>query len=150
MRDYLREFNSVMGRINGAYHDFSVYYGLSDSAMSVLYTLSLEDGCSQSDICRISGMSKTTINAAVLKMEKDGLLHLESGHGRNRRIILSDKGKELAERTAKVLYGTEEKIFAAWTQEERDVFKRLHEDYLNRFIKCFAALKEEENEDSVI
>ncbi|MFR1493246.1 MAG: MarR family transcriptional regulator [Eubacterium ventriosum] len=45
--------------------------GLSDSAFDILYSIvDLGDGCSQSDICKYSCLSKQTVNSSIKKNGK--------------------------------------------------------------------------------
>ena len=45
-----------------------------------------------------TGITKSTINAALYKMQVRGLIELRSGEKRNVRFFLSTKGEELKQR----------------------------------------------------
>lgn len=130
----MQRFNNLLGEIDGAYHEASQRLGLTDSAMQVLYVLCNDGGESLlSRICRISGASKQTINSALRGLEKEDYIRLETLPGRRRKVCLTQRGRELAERTALRLIGVENAVFGGWTQEERETYLALTQRYLTDF-----------------
>lgn len=71
--------------------------------------------CSLNDVIRLSGIPKQTINSALRKPEKEEILYLETANGRNRQVILTDKGIALAKKSAlpvqKMILGSLEFMF---------------------------------------
>lgn len=125
--------NNTLGQINGAYHDISVRMGISDSEMDILYGILCEgNGCNQSLLYKNSGLGKTTVNSAIRKMEKAGLLYLKPGEGRNTRVYLTEQGQELSTRTAGRLMRMEEDILLSWPEEERIAYRKLMQRYLEQ------------------
>lgn len=134
MNAELRSLNMILGQINGAYHDAAVKMGVSDSVLDIFYGILIEgDGCNQSVLYRNTGMGKTTVNSAIRKMEKEGLLYLKPGEGRNTRVFLTDAGQELSARTAGRLMRMEEAILSSWPEEDRHTFIVLMGRYLAQF-----------------
>lgn len=132
----LRRFNHLLGEINGVYHEAAVKLGLSDSAMSVLYTLCSEgDPCPLHEVVRQSGASKQTINSAIRKLEGEEIVLLEAAGGRGKNVRLTKQGREMARRTAALLMEMEDGIYASWSREELRTYLEL----TGRFA---AALKE--------
>lgn len=130
----LRRFNHLMGEINGAYHEAAVKLGLSDSTVSVLYTLCSEgDPCALHKIVRQSGMSKQTINSAIRKLEGEGIIRLEAAGGRGKNVRLTQRGRELARRTAVPLIELEDEIYASWSREELRIYLELTGRFLSAF-----------------
>lgn len=130
----LRRFNHLMGEINGAYHEAAVKLGLSDSTVSVLYTLCSEgDPCALHEIVRQSGMSKQTINSAIRKLEGEGIIRLEAAGGRGKNVRLTEQGRELARRTAAPLIELEDEIYTSWSREELRTYLEL----TGRFVAAF-------------
>ena len=75
----MRRCNHLVGEIDGVYHEMALKLGLSDSAMIVLYTVCDSGGpCPLRDICRRSGLTKQTVNSAIRKLEREGILYLET------------------------------------------------------------------------
>lgn len=127
-------FNNLSSEIEGAYHDAAQRLGLPDSTMRILYTVSGNGGsCMLSDICRLSGTSKQTINSALRRLEKDGIIILETVKGRRKCVYLTDKGKILSENTAERIIKAENETFGSWTDEERKIYIELTERFLKQF-----------------
>ena len=127
----LKHFNHLITEMDAAYHDISLKLGLSDSAMSILYTIcNYGESCLLQDICRQSGLSKQTINSALRKLEAENILYLEMAGAKSKRVTLTDAGKALAQRTALQVIHTENEIFASWSREDVEKYLELTEDYL--------------------
>lgn len=129
-REKVRNFNYMMSEINAIYHDIAVRMGISDSVQSVLYAI-CENGerCLQSDIYKQTGISRKTINTAIHKLEKDGLVYLEQGQGRNTIVCLTESGKVFADEKSRPLLEIEDAIFSSWTDGELSLYLELTEHY---------------------
>ena len=120
------EYTYLSGEINALYHEAAVKAGISDSIQNILYVI-CEKGssCSQSEISKLTGMSRQTINSAIRKLEKDGIVYLTPGKGRNTIVCLSETGKQFAAEKIEPLFAIENKIWEAWTEEERQQYLQL-------------------------
>ena len=113
MRIALKEYNEIMGMICGAYHEAALRLHLSDSEMDILYVIcSHEPGCYQKVLYQENGVTKSTVNSAVKKLEQEGILCLKPGEGRNTCVFLTEKGQQLAESTVYKVIQMENEIFA--------------------------------------
>lgn len=127
-----RTFNHIIGEINAAFHETALKFGLSDSAMGVLYALSMEEGrCQISDICNISCLPKQTVNSALRKLEREGIIGMESADGKKKIVFLTEKGRILADKTAKRILEIEDEIYARWSDADREKYIDLSRRYLN-------------------
>ena len=89
----LREFNKIYKEFDDLWHETALHIGLSDSAFDILYSVyCLGDGCLQRDICALSFGRKQTINSAIQKLVKEGLLRMKQGKGREMHIYLTEAG----------------------------------------------------------
>ena len=114
------EYTYLSGEINSLYHEAAVKMGVSDSVMNIMYVISERDGrCMQSEVSRLTGISRQTINSAIRKLEKDGMVYLEQGQGRNTIICLTEKGREFAAEKIEPLFEIENRIWNEWTPEEQ-------------------------------
>ena len=60
--------------------------GLSDSESMVMYMLyDTQDPLTQSDIVKATGLSKQTLNSAIRKLEKEGIIILEKLNEKSKR-----------------------------------------------------------------
>ena len=84
MKVEFKEFNSIIGKINGIYHEAALKMGMSDSERDILYVLCDKgSGCNQSVLYKETGMTRSTVNSAIRKLENKGILYLTAGTGRN-------------------------------------------------------------------
>lgn len=84
----IKTFNYLFSEIDAAYHETAKRLGLSDSAMQILYAICNHgEQCLLSDICRLSGTSKQTINSALRKLESNGIIYLETAMGRKKQCV---------------------------------------------------------------
>lgn len=142
MTSALKEYNEINGNIQAAYHDAAVKLGLSDSEMDILYVICQESsGCFQSALYKKTGMTRSTVNSAVRKMEKDGLLYLTAGGGRNTKVNLTEKGGVFLSATVGKIMEIEREIWAEWTDEEREIFINLNKRYAARLREKIDALE---------
>ena len=126
----MKEFNIVSGAINGYYHEAALKLGISDAEMNVLYVLSYEgSGCYQSLLYKNTGMTRSTVNTIIRRFEKEELLYLKSGKGRNTCVYLTEKGKKHLEDTVQKIVDIENRIFMNWTEEDRTIFLNLNQKY---------------------
>ena len=129
----IKRYNHLAGEIDATYHEISVKLGLSDSAMSILYTICDNDNgdcCLLHEIRRRSGLCKQTLNSALRKLEAEGIVYLEQANPRNKNVCLTERGKLLAKRTAIQVIEMENAIFASWSETEMEKYLELTERYL--------------------
>ena len=124
------QYTYLAGEINALYHEAAVKMGLSDSVQNILYVLCDQGSrCSQSEIGRLTGISRQTINSAIRKLERDGIVYLEQGRGRNTIVCLTNQGKAFAAQRVVPLLEAEQKIWNEWTPEEQREYLRLTQKY---------------------
>lgn len=137
----VKRYNYVMNEINAIYHDAAIRMGISDSVQNILYVICENgDRCLQSEIYKQTGISRQTINSAIRKLEKDGIVYLKQGQGRNTIVCLTDAGKEVADKKARPLIKIENEIFDEWTEEESHMYQELTERYRDSLKKKLDAL----------
>lgn len=134
----VKRYSYLTSRIDSVYHEAAWKCGVSDSAMRILYVVCLHgEECRLSEVISLSGISKQTVNSALRKLEMEKVLELkpESEGGRTKKVVLTEKGKRLAENTALKIFQVENMVFSSWTKEERDQFFLLTQKYLSSFIE---------------
>ena len=131
----LHQINYLTAEIEWLYHQASLRMGIADSTMRVLYTIydHGEEDCPLSCVYKESGISKQTVNSALRRLEEQGILRVESGSGRGKRVLVTEVGKEYVDRTAGRLYRAECALFASWSDEEIDEHIRLMAKYNEAF-----------------
>lgn len=133
MKSAFQEFNRIDGQIERCYHNAAVKTGMPDSEFWILYVLiTAESKVLQTELAEATGMSKTTVNSALKKMERDGLLMLAPDIGRNTRVILTEAGNNKAEATVCRLVEMENRIYESWSPEEQSMLIQLNRDYADK------------------
>lgn len=143
----MKELNIISGTINGYYHEAALKLGISDAEMNVLYVLSYEgNGCYQSLLYKNTGMTRSTVNTIIRRFEKEELLYLKSGKGRNTCVFLTDKGERYLESTVQKIVEMENRIFMSWSEEERMIFLHLNQKYASNLKDEIDRMKGKEKE----
>ncbi len=118
------------------YHDAAVQYGMSDTAMWILYTISDEtESFTQQGICRQCHFPKQTINTALNSLIKNGYALLEpiTGTRNSKRIVITENGKAFAAKTTDRLKKAELIAYSRFTDDELNFYLEMTErfnDYL--------------------
>lgn len=124
------QYTYLAGEINSLYHEAAVKTGVSDSVQNILYVICEKGGsCLQSEISKLTGISRQTINSAIRKLEKDEIVYLKQGQGRNTIICLTEKGKQFASEKILPLFEIENRIWEEWTEEEQEQYLLLTQKY---------------------
>ena len=132
--------------IDEFYHELALGQGLSDSAFAVLWSiLELGEGCTQRDICRQFFLSKQTVHSSVRKLEREGVLSLLPGEGREVRVCLTDRGRDLAREKVLPVMEAERDASASISPEEWRTMMRLGERWLAGFRAAAAERLRKEN-----
>ncbi len=127
----LKRLNYLIGETDAVYHEISLKLGLSDSVSKILYVICDNGGsCLLQDICRGFGISKQTVNSAVRKLEREGVVYLEYADGKSKNVLLTDFGKQFAAKTAAHIIEMENAVFASWPREDVETYLKLTERFL--------------------
>ena len=135
------QYTFLAGEINALYHEAAVKMGISDSVQNILYVLCEKGGkCQQSEISKLTGISRKTINSAIRKLEKEELVYLEQGKGRNTILCLTEKGEKFSSEKIGSLHEIENKIWIEWTVEEQQQYLTLTKKYRDGLKKYMETL----------
>lgn len=123
-----------LNRLNKAiaelYHDLCVRLGISDSVFDIFYAIAaLGDGCCQKDICDYAFTSKQTIHSAIHKLEKEGMLRLSPGKGREMHIYLTAAGEQFTREKIDPVIAGENEALSQMPSDETDQLLLLTEKY---------------------
>lgn len=130
----IHRINYLSNELDALYHRSSLKFGISDSVSVVLYTVQDRGGeCPLGEIYKATGISRQTVNSAVRSLERDGMLYLEQDSGRTKRVHLTGRGRDFADRTVARLFRAETAAFDSWGEDEIADYIRLMEKYLQCF-----------------
>lgn len=129
--EYNRQYNRVIKESDELYHSIAKYLGLSDSAFEVLYFMyDLGEGCTQKDICQVAFAKKQTVHSAIQGLERDGVLRMEPGRGREVCLFLTENGRKMVEEKIEPVIQQELEALGELTQKEIEQMLRLNFKYL--------------------
>ena len=145
---YIADVDAQQKRLDALYHKAAVRFGLSDSAMWVLYELTRrEEVCTQGELCRQCYFAKQTIHSTVSGFVRDGIVTLEAEDGRRgKKIVLTKKGRELAQKTTQAIFSAEKRAYGAVDEAALQTYLQIGEEILARLAAEMNALCGEENE----
>lgn len=141
-------FNILSWETDNLYHAIALSFGLSDSAMNIMYILSYENGKAPlSYICRYSGLQKQTVNSALRKLEEEGLIKLESINGKEKSVVLTESGKEKARSTVDHLIDWENNIITSFDEKDFSLLLAMNEKYLIQLKAHLTEFRDKQNEN---
>ncbi len=127
-----RRFNLLTWETDSLYHEISRMFGLTDSAVNILYIICFEDSNAPlSDIVRLSGLQKQTINSSLRNLEKKGLIELRPVNGKMKSVALTKEGSAFCDRTIRKLMDWENEAISGFSKKEVKLFLHLMDRYLD-------------------
>ena len=125
--DYIAEYNRLMQELNAIYHMVAIREGMSDSSFQILYMLrDAKDVYKQSDISDRASLPLQTVNSALKKLEKEGLVTLKKIDGKmGKSIQLTESGLQFVQEKIDPVIQAEEAACEAFSEEEKETFFQL-------------------------
>lgn len=130
--EQLSAFNQMYKAMDEAYHTYAKRIGISDMMLWLLYSLYESDTVyTQREICADWHCTPQTLNSALKNLEQQGFIELSpvAGNRKNKRVVLTGKGEEMAQRVIGPVVRAEQGAFLGLTEEERENLLRLTEKY---------------------
>lgn len=113
--DFVVQLDQHRKEQDALYHQVAVQFGLTDTAMLILYLVSeCPDGCTQQELCHKSFYAKQTIHTALSSLVRDHYAVLEPipGTRNQKKIRLTDRGWALTHRTTDLLHQAELRAYS--------------------------------------
>ena len=140
-------YNQLIKEMDDLYRVYAKNCNLSETAFWILYCIrEREEAFTQREICEYWFYTPQTVNSALKNMTEEGLLTLraEEGNRKNKRIYLTEKGKEIVERIVEPLMDAERRALAAIGEQETEAFLRTMKKQTELFRGEIAKLTERE------
>lgn len=129
----IEQVDILYNKIESLYHQIAIKQGLSDSAFMILRAiLVLGEGITQTNIFQNICVNKQTINTAINNLYKNGIIYFENGKGREIKIYLTDKGKDIINKKIIPIDEMEKEILNGFTKKEYDMFIDISNRYINK------------------
>lgn len=125
---FIKQIEQFQKEQDSIYHNFAVKHGLSDTALWILYIISDKDNVyTQQELCRLCYYPKQTVNTSITKLVKLNYVALEViPKTRNqKRVVLTEKGAELANCVVKPLVEAEKRAYSNLTEHELETYLEL-------------------------
>ena len=144
----IQQIEQQMKAQDSFYHNVAVSFGLSDSAMWVLYHVTeTSEVLTQQDLCRQNFSAKQTIHTAINGLVKNGFVELIPipGTRNHKKILLTASGQALADRTVNRLKEAEQRAYSKLSDEELQTYLELTTHLTNRLREETDRLIQEKN-----
>lgn len=145
LRRCVAAYNTLYKEMDEVYRAMARRFGLSECAFWVMYALRESDGPhTQTSVSEALSLPRQTVNSALKSMREAGLIELGSveGNRKNKCVLLTKAGEELAVRTVDRVLEAESRAFGRFSDAER-------EEYLRLFGQHIAHLKRETEGDAL-
>ena len=130
--------------IDDLYHNIATYFGLSDSAFWIMYSLyEKQEGLTQKEICSNWSYSKQTINSAIKKLLDLKYIDMKNDIPSNygKKIYLTRRGLDIASQTIKKVMEAEDESFSKIKDTDIDkvieVFGKAYSLFKNEIEKIY-------------
>lgn len=141
IRETVKNYYDVFFGIGALYERFAKSHELTSTSLFVLYVIhEYPDQCTQRFICEKLFYPKQTVNTVLNLFEKKGLIKREiaSSDKRNKYIMLTDPGKDYAERILGSMLTLEEKAFLNMGEAKRVGMLEGERSFLEQLTKLFS------------
>lgn len=149
LQEQLKTLNRLYKWSDKIYSKIASNFGMNDTAFWILYAVSHSDEpITQNDLCNDWFYPAQTINSAVSNLLKKDWIKLEviAGTKNKKKIILTEKGKEVSKAVIGKVDEIEKNAFLMFSEEERELylslFKRHLENLSKEEQKVIASLKD--------
>ena len=148
----LQKYNALWRENDSFYRKMAKTMGLSECTMWILYSLRVyQKPMTPAQLCDVMLQPKQTIHSALKKMEADGLLEtMPAQDRRSRRLRLTERGTELARRTADLVIQAEQNALDALPPQDCQQLLTLFRQYTDILHKSLQLLQEKKHADSAI
>ena len=118
-------YNQLIKEMDDLYRVYAKNCNLSETAFWILYCIREreKEAFTQREICDYWFYTPQTVNSALKNMTGEGLrvLGAEEDNRKNKRIYLTEKGKETVERIVVPLMDAERRALAAIGEQEAEI-----------------------------
>lgn len=123
-------------------------FDLTTTQYGILYVLSRHSGIDQISLARLLGLDRSTTGMVVGRLEERQLLRraVDTADKRKRLLELTPAGEKLLTRAQPVVRRAQDRLFAPFSAEERELLVRL----LDRLIEIDEAAEEPDQQGELV
>ncbi|MBQ6801591.1 MAG: winged helix-turn-helix transcriptional regulator [Oscillospiraceae bacterium] len=132
-KNYTVKIDSFWGNFSKPYKKWAAEHGMEYYEFSIIYELCQREKLRQKDICEAYSYPKQSINRVAINLKEKGIIDFipSEKDKREKEIVLTEKGKEFAE-----------KNFTELFEMEKRVFEKIGKDALEKMINTANLLTE--------
>ena len=131
-KSFFYDFGRALYHVDSFYDEFAKQSNVSSALLWVLYALNDGNSHTQIEISNDWELPKTTVNTVIKEIQQNGYVELIPIKGKRREmsIVLTESGKNYADRILSDLYKKEAEVYKTLRSEEYEVV-----DLLERIAK---------------
>lgn len=132
--DPLAVFHQLYRKMDEIYHLYAKRLGIPDTTLWLLYSLYESDAAyTQRELCSAWHYPPQTVNSALKSLEKQEVIVLKPvpGNQKNKRIVLTEKGKKFTHMIISPLILAEQRTFQSLKKEEKETLLFLTRKYID-------------------
>ena len=140
LKRQLARFNHIMQGIEKFYEIYAKSAGLTCMSLTVLEILyHAESPCTQKEICGFSHYNKQVVNTIVKSFYQKGYVEFCAvlDDRRNKHVLLTESGKQYADKIMEPLMEIEEKALSVLSDDERLAMLEMLERCYNGYKRYF-------------
>ena len=120
----LRDVQKLFDHFIRAEHE---QVNMQSSCRHLLFHLSIQDGCTQLQLAKLTHLKPPTVSVTLQKMEHEGYVTRRSDENdlRQTLVFLTDKGREYNQKIRNRIHELEEIVMNDITAEEKEVLMKL-------------------------
>lgn len=144
LKKQLAQFNRIMQGIEMFYEDYAKSVGLTYMSFTVLEIIyHAECYHTQKEISEVSHYNKQVVNSIVKNFCEAGYVEFSevAEDRRNKYVILTELGKEYADKIMKPLEKLEQKAISVLSEEEREMMLMILERCYDGYKKLWQELR---------
>lgn len=143
----VRRIMHAINKIDGVYYLLGKKLGINENTLAVLYALDDGNLHSQKEISNEWLIPRTTINSIVKTMLADGYITFCSEqHTKEKAIVLTERGRNYADKLLKEIYAAEEKAIINTLQKFPPEFVSALENFGSRLYEEFDEIIQQKKE----
>ena len=122
LKQQFSQFNRILQGIEKIYENYAKSVGLTYMSLTVLEIIChATESCTQKNICEDSHYNKQIVNSIIKGFIEDGYVELKEAvrDRRNKYVVLTESGKEYADRILTPLSELENEALLTLTDDER-------------------------------
>lgn len=131
MKYSIDNFRALSRELDGVYDNFIVASKMASAEYWALFMI-CEGTNTQAEIGKQLLMSKQTVNSALKQLIEKGFVRTERDGNdlRAKRCILTEKGREIADRYIKAAFAMEDEVWENLEKDERESLIKITEKYI--------------------